>query len=165
MGPAGVVGCSQQAGRKAVTQSTCGDPLSLKFRLEENSSDPLCAEALARISHLEALCARMTDSGVVLEEDVCSLVKADTWWVPQDTEYCYTNLQEAMQDVALPGDIVEWARAHTLENSWAVWYEEVRDQEDHVVIKEEVREYDTYQQAEEDRADYLLRKRRVEFRL
>lgn len=149
-----------------MTQQVCGDPLTLRSRLEVAAeTDPLSAEALARITQLEDLCARMTDSGVVLEEDVRDLIKADTWWVPQDSEYCYTSLKEAMEEVAMPGDIVEWGRAHTLENGWAVWYQEIRDESGRVMVPGGVCEYDTYEQAEEARAEYELRKRRAEYRL
>lgn len=144
------------------------DPLTLRQKLEQAAverDEPLLQAALKRIKELEQLCAMMTDTGVILEEDVQCLVKADTWWLPGDSEYCFTDLKQAMQETALPGDVVEWGRAHTLENSFVVWCEELRDANGRVVVPESVTEYDTYQQAENAAAEYTLRKRRLEYEL
>ncbi len=143
-----------------------GDPLTLCERLQKAAAtDNLSAEALARIQQLEQLCAMMTDTGVILEEDVQALVKADTWWSPGDSEYCYTNLTEAMRELAVPGQIMEWGRAHTLSNGYAVWREELRDADGRVVVSESFDEYESYGAAERAAADYSLRKRRVEYEL
>lgn len=148
-----------------MTQAVYVDHLTLAERLEaEGRTNPLCSEALQRIRTLEELCARMTDTGVILEEDVQDLVQADTWWPPHDPECCYSDLQEAMGELAMPGDIVEWGRAHTLGNGYAVMYEELRDHNDKVVYEAGVREYESYEAAEEASADYQLRKRRAEYR-
>lgn len=149
-----------------MSQQVCSDPLTLHSRLQaEAGTCPVCAEALARIRQLEKLCGMMTDTGVILEENVADLVQADTWWVPNDTEYCYTNLQEAMEEVARPGDIVEWGRAHTLDNGWAILLEEVKDSTGRVVVPGGVREFESYEEAEEAAAEYEMRKRRAEYRL
>lgn len=142
------------------------DHVTLRERLEaESKTSSLCAEALARINTLERLCGMMTDTGVMLEEDVQDLVQADTWWLPSDSECCYDSLADAMAEFALPGDIVEWGRAHTLSNGFAVLYEQLTDAAGHVVWEAGVREYESYEEAEDARADYALRKRRLEFRL
>ena len=141
-----------------------GDPSELLQKLE-SSSDPLLLEAAARIRHLEGLCGMMTDTGVLLEEDVRELVKADTWWLPNDSEYCYDNLLTGMADIAQSGTVVEWARAHTLDNSYAVWFEEIRNSAGAVIYPEGVREFDSYEEAEEAAPDYILRRKRAEYKL
>lgn len=141
-----------------------GDPLTLHERLVAKAAeDPLYGEAAQRINDLMNLCGMMTDTGVMLEEDVRYLVKPDTWWLPEDGEACWPNLSEALCEVAQPGQIVELARAHTLNNSWAVLLEEVCNDEGEVVMAEEAKEFETFQEAEEAFAEYSLRKRRVEY--
>lgn len=142
------------------------DHVTLCERLEKESArSPLCAEALSRIRELEKLCGMMTDTGVILEEDVADLVKADTWWLPDDSEYSYTDLLAAMQDICKPGDIVEWGRAHTLTNGYALLTEDLLDPSGKVIYSGGAHEYETYEEAEEARAEYNLRRRRLEFRL
>ena len=139
-----------------------GDPLTLRQRLvARGEEDPLLMEAADRIRTLEQLCAQMTDTGVILERDVIDLVRADTWWLPEDGEVCYTDLQTAMEEIAEPGEIVEWARAHTLENAFVVSLERVVDASGAVVEPGGVREFLTYEQAEEALAANNLQRRRV----
>lgn len=143
-----------------------GDPLTLRTRLERAAAnDPLTAEALERIIQLEKLCAMMTDTGVILEEDVQTLVQADTWWSPEDGEYCFTDLQQGMEEIGEYGVPVEWCRAHTLTNGWAVIFQQLEDGNGRVVVPAGVKEFESYEAAEEAAAEYQLRKRRAEYRL
>jgi hypothetical protein len=143
-----------------------GDTLTLCIRLEQAAlTDELAGEALHRIKQLERLCAQMTDTGVILEEDVQDLIKADTWWSPEDGDYCFTDLMQGMQEIGEYGIPVEWCRAHTLNNGWAVLFSEVKDHTGRIIIPGGVGEYETYEAAEEAAADYQLRKRRAEYHL
>lgn len=142
------------------------NPATLVERLERaGQQEPLMAEAAARIKHLEELCAMMTDTGVILEEDVQDLTAADTWWLPEDDGVAYTCLQQAMEENAVAGQVLEWCRAHTLENGWAMLCEELKDHNGRVVVHAGVKEFHTLEQAEAAAAEYAMLRRRAEYNL
>lgn len=142
------------------------NPATLVERLEQRAAEnPLMAEAAARIRQLEELCARMTDTGVILEEDVQDLTVADTWWLPEDDSAAYTDLQQAMEENAVAGQVLEWCRAHTLENGWAVLCEQVKDHNGRVVIHAGVKEFLCAEDAEAFSAEYAMLRRRAEYNL
>lgn len=140
-------------------------PQTLMERLQQAAlRDPLFAEAAARIQQLELLCGMMTDTGVILEEDVQDLISPDTWWLAGSEEgVAYTDLRQAMEELSAPGQVLEWCRAHTLENGWAVLYEELRDGRGRVLAEAGVHEFDNLEQAEECAAEYALLRRRAEY--
>lgn len=138
---------------------------TLVERLQQAAArDPLFEEAAARIKQLELLCGMMTDTGVILEEDVQDLISPDTWWLAGGEEsVAYTDLQQAMEELSAPGQVLEWCRAHTLENGWAVLFDELRDGRGRLLAEPGVREFDNPEQAEECAAEYALLRRRAEY--
>lgn len=142
------------------------NPATLRERLENQAAanqDDLFLEAAQRIRELERLCAMMTDTGVVLEEDAAELAKADFWWVPGDGEVCYTSLDEAHADLDLdPLVAYNWERSHRLPVAFSVKFPELRDGAGRLVSRACVREFYSEQEAEEAVVVHTLRARRNE---
>jgi hypothetical protein len=140
------------------------DPVSLRERLEADAS-PLCLEAARRIRSLERLCAMMTDTGVILEEDAAELAKADWWWVPGDGDCSYDSLEEAHRDSMLELEDLqpyEWERSHVLPTSYSVRFPDLHNANGRLVRKAHVREFENYELAEEAIVQHRLTARRAE---
>jgi hypothetical protein len=140
------------------------DPVTLRQRLESEGS-PLNLEAARHIRNLERLCAMMTDTGVILEEDAAELAKADWWWVPGEGECCYDDLDEAYRDSMLQLEDLqpyEWERSHCLPASYSVRFPDQHNNVGRLVRKAHVREFETYELAEQAIVQHRLSARRSE---